>query len=138
MKAPDEPGNAAEEAIAAFYQGGLSKSQLIERLLAEVVHIPIDETPSVDESGSASEGASLCLPKRDGGQSLVLVTSFPMFAPLAEEFPQYTRVFADHRLETVLVHCHPDYGFIINPRTSFEFAISPPEAAALREPPENP
>ncbi|MCP3983113.1 MAG: hypothetical protein GY723_01915 [bacterium] len=133
MKAPNEPSNRAEQAISDFYQGGVSKTELLELLMSETVHIPMDGHPIVDEQGNATEGDSLCLPKPDGQPCLVLVTSFPMFAPLVEEFPQYSRVFADHSLETIVVHCAPEYGLVINPKTPFEFEISPRQAAALRE-----
>ncbi|MBW2292439.1 MAG: SseB family protein [Deltaproteobacteria bacterium] len=133
MKAPNEPSNQAEQAIAEFYQCGVSKSDLVERLSSEIVHIPMDGSPIVDEQGNASEGTSLCLPKPSGQRYLVLVTSFPMFAPLVEEFPQYSQTFVNYTLETVLVHTSPEYGFVVNPKTAFEFEISPRDAAVLRE-----
>ncbi len=133
MKAPNEPSNQAEQAIADFYQSGVSKHDLARRLSSEIVHIPMDGAPSVDEEGNTSEGTSLCLPKPSGQLYLVLVTSFPMFAPMVEEFPQYSRTFVNYTLETGVVHTPPEYGFVINPKTPFEFEISPRDAAVFRE-----
>lgn len=133
MKAPNEPSNQAEQAIADFYQHGVSKHEMVERLSSEIVHIPMDAPPGIDEQGNTTEGNSLCLPKAGGLLYLVLVTSFPMFASMVEEFPEYSRTFVDYPLGTVLVHTSPEYGFVVNPKTPFEFEISPRDAAALRE-----
>ena len=132
MQAPSEPTNSAERAIAAFYQGASSKDVLVQQLMPEMVHLPMDRPPMLDEHGNEVQGDGLCVSRPSGEKCLVLVTSYPMFAPLAQEFPQYTRVFANYSLETVLVYTQPGYGFLVNPRTTFEFHISPQHAESIR------
>ena len=132
MQAPSEPTNSAERAIAAFYQGASSKDVLVQQLMPEMVHLPMDRPPMVDEHGNEVQGEGLCVSRPSGEKCLVLVTSYPMFAPLAQEFPQYTRVFANYSLETVLVYTQPGYGFLLNPRTAFEFHISAQHAESIR------
>lgn len=134
MKAPDQPTNPAERAIAAFREGASSKGELVQRLLAETVHIPMDRPPVVDENGDQVLGEALCITQPSGEECLVLVTSFPMFASMAEEFPRFTQVFADYPVETMLRHTQPGYGFLINPRTRFEFHISARCAESIRHP----
>ena len=132
MQAPSEPTNSAERAIAAFYQGASSKETLVQQLMPETVHLPMDRPPMVDEHGNEVQGEGLCVSRPSGEKCLVLVTSYPMFAPLAQEFPQYTRVFANYSLETVLVYTQPGYGFLLNPRTALEFHISAQHAESIR------
>ena len=132
MQAPSQPTNSAERAIGAFYQAAVSKDGLVQQLMPEMVHIPMDRPPMVDEHGNEVQGEGLCLSRPSGEKCLVLVTSYPMFAPLAQEFPQFTRVFANYSLETLLVYTQPGYGFLINPRTSFEFHISAQYAESIR------
>ena len=132
MQVPEVATNHAEQAIADYRLGACSLGEVIQHLLPTIVHIPMDRPPIVDEAGNSHAGESLCLQGDAGEVELAMVTSYAMFAAMAEEYPQFSRVFADHPLETVLHYARPDFGFVINPRTDFELRISAACAQSLR------
>jgi hypothetical protein len=89
MTEPFEPRNELERDLVAAQEGQLSEEELVERLLAAQVFMPVRDDMNRAGIQLSTKATPLRVLREDGGEAVVLFTSPERAKPFLENHPGY-------------------------------------------------